>query len=682
MEYNINFIRNSYIRFARDHKDELVDAFWSCVKEGNLILREEVSQFEDNLAKFTGAKYAIGTGSGTDALFLSCIALGIKGNWDYLLRQVDEGKMTFQEAEQKFEGDEVITVSHTFIASIQCIVHAGARPILVDVGPNELMDVSLIEAAITPRTKAILPVHFHGKVCDMDNIMELAKKYNLYVIEDGCQALGSSYKGKMAGSFGNVGCFSSKAGVTTEEGVKLISRIKEGNRVLTHKNRFRRVTQVFKRKYRGDWYRLVVKGMRSTATWKSRFITATEEHPIYANRGGKKLWISIKNLRLTDKVYIQKSNCEICKRTIPFYWRLCEWCNPAQLPGVAEKIAMSKNKGALMNREISKFPHFYNDILPYAEQLKKEGFKVVPIGVAVPDIIAVKDNKIFAYEIENQIARKRKINKYGEFAEFYDAIRWIEPKRNPAIQKQKNSYFVDSDDEVCVFVESIKKFKKNETTVYNLEVEEDHSYFVGKVAVHNCFSFNTPKLLGGFGDGGGIVTNDRELAEKLYLLRNHWNMAQTSVRMVDFPTPEIVRWAYKSRLDNIQAALLNVKFKYYNQFLSRRQEIAKMYLDGMKDLPIKLPVYHEGDVIQEFIIRIGNSEERQRFKEFMDKKSIELLIRETTPNHKVKYLYLDNFNLPVTENISKDACRLPSYPELENQEVSYIVSSIREFYGK
>lgn len=402
MEYKINFIKNSYIRFAEQHKEELINAFWDCVSKGNLILREEVSQFEDNLAKFTDTKYAVGTGSGTDALFLSCIALGIKGNWDYLLRQVDEGKMTFQEAEQKFEGDEVITVSHTFIASIQCIVHAGARPILIDVGPNELMDVAQIEVAITPRTKAILPVHFHGKVCDMDKIMELAKKYNLYVIEDGCQALGSSYKGKMAGSFGNVG----------------------------------------------------------------------------------------------------------------------------------------------------------------------------------------------------------------------------------------------------------------------------------------CFSFNTPKLLGGFGDGGGIVTNDRALAEKLYLLRNHWNMAQTSVRMVDFPTPEIVRWAYKSRLDNIQAALLNVKFKYYNQFLARRQEIANMYLEGMKDLPIKLPVYNEGDVIQEFIIRIGNSDERQKFKEFMDTKSIELLIRETTPNHKVKYLYLDNFNLPVTENISLDAVRLPAYPELKNEEIKYIVSSIREFYGK
>src|SRR5438105_10774990 len=99
MEYKINFIKNSYIRFAEKHKDELIGAFWDCVSKGNLILREDVSQFEDRLAQYTGTKYGIGVNSGTDALFLSCKALGIG------------------------PGDEVITVAHTFIASIQCIVN-------------------------------------------------------------------------------------------------------------------------------------------------------------------------------------------------------------------------------------------------------------------------------------------------------------------------------------------------------------------------------------------------------------------------------------------------------------------------------------------------------------------------------------------------------------------------------
>ena len=212
------------------------------------------------------------------------------------------------------------------------------------------------------------------------------------------------------------------------------------------------------------------------------------------------------------------------------------------------------------------------------------------------------------------------------------------------------------------------------------------STFKGKMAGSfgdtGCFSFNTPKLLGGFGDGGAVVTNNRDLCEKLYLLRNHWNMAQTSVRMADFPTPDIVQWAFKSRLDNIQAALLNVKFKYYRDFLKRRKQIADIYCQGLKGLPLKLPTYGDGDVIQEFIIRIGSEDMRAKFKNFMDQKSIEILIRETTPNHKVKNLYLDNFSLPVTESISKDAVRLPAYPELTDEEVNYIISAIKEFYAK
>ena len=102
----------------------------------------------------------------------------------------------------------------------------------------------------------------------------------------------------------------------------------------------------------------------------------------------------------------------------------------------------------------------------------------------------------------------------------------------------------------------------------------------------------------------------------------------------------------------------------------------------MKDLPIKLPEYTDEDVIQEFILRIGSDKERERFKKHMDKKGIELLIRETIPNHKVKDLYLDHYHLPVTENISKDSSRLPCYPELTNKEINYIIKSVREFYGK
>jgi len=184
MKYKINFINNSYRRFYSQHKKEIDDAIQSCLSRGELTLREEVWDLEKKLAKYIGTKYALTLNSGTDAIFLSLKALGIKKN------------------------DEVITVSHTFIAPIQAIVHCGATPILVDVNNDEQIDVNQIEKVITKRTKAILPVHLTGNMCNMPEIMRIAKKHELFVVEDACQALGAVLESKKAGSWGDTGCFS------------------------------------------------------------------------------------------------------------------------------------------------------------------------------------------------------------------------------------------------------------------------------------------------------------------------------------------------------------------------------------------------------------------------------------------------------------------------------------------
>lgn len=165
-------------------KEEIFKAFDDVLSRGDLILRKDVEDFQNSIANFIGAKYAIGLNSGTDTMFLTLKALGIG------------------------EGDEVITVSHTFVASIAVVVQAGAKPVLIDVKDDFLMDESQLEAAITPKTKAIIPVHLNGRVCEMDKIMEIARKHNLFVIEDTAQALGAKYNGKMAGSFGIAGSFS------------------------------------------------------------------------------------------------------------------------------------------------------------------------------------------------------------------------------------------------------------------------------------------------------------------------------------------------------------------------------------------------------------------------------------------------------------------------------------------
>lgn len=183
-KYKIDFINSSYRRFYKQHRNEILPAIDKCYKNGDFVLRDEVFKFEHELSKFLGVKHVIGVNSGTDALRVAYKCLGLK------------------------PGDEVITVSHVFIAPIEEIVHWGAKPVLIDVNEDGLMNADLIEKAITKKTVGIVPIHLSGKVCDMDKIMKIAKKHNLWVVEDACQALGASYKGKKAGTIGDAGCFS------------------------------------------------------------------------------------------------------------------------------------------------------------------------------------------------------------------------------------------------------------------------------------------------------------------------------------------------------------------------------------------------------------------------------------------------------------------------------------------
>ena len=167
------------------YKQDIMEAIQRVCETGPYILGPQVEAFEDEFADYHSTKYCIGVGSGTDALALT-------------LKSFDIGV-----------GDEVITVSHTALATAAAIVIAGAKPVLVDIEEDYFtMDPKVIEAAITPRTKAIIPVHLYGQPCDMDPIMDIANKYNLKVIEDCAQAHGARYKGKKVGTIGHAGCFS------------------------------------------------------------------------------------------------------------------------------------------------------------------------------------------------------------------------------------------------------------------------------------------------------------------------------------------------------------------------------------------------------------------------------------------------------------------------------------------
>jgi len=168
-------------------RDEVREAIDGVLDGMQLTLGPNVRAFDQEFAAFVGTKHAIGVGSGTDALQLAIRALGIS------------------------DGDEVITVSHTFFATVEAVLYSGARPILVDVDERTMnMDVAAAAQAITPRTKALMPVHLYGRTVDMRPYLELAREHGIVVIEDACQSHGASLDiaGKRAGSAGVAGCFS------------------------------------------------------------------------------------------------------------------------------------------------------------------------------------------------------------------------------------------------------------------------------------------------------------------------------------------------------------------------------------------------------------------------------------------------------------------------------------------
>tara|TARA_B100001175_G_scaffold314786_1_gene324847 strand:+ start:19444 stop:20553 length:1110 start_codon:yes stop_codon:yes gene_type:complete len=154
------------------------------IKNSTYILKDDVSIFEKNICKYLNVKYCVGLNSGTDALLLALSQLNLK------------------------KGDEVITTPLTYVATISAILHVGAKPIFVDIADDFNIDVLQIEKKITKKTKCILPVHLFGRCCDMQKINNIAKKYNLSVIEDSAQSFGSKINNRFSGTFGNIGCFS------------------------------------------------------------------------------------------------------------------------------------------------------------------------------------------------------------------------------------------------------------------------------------------------------------------------------------------------------------------------------------------------------------------------------------------------------------------------------------------
>jgi len=180
--YQVPFVdpRTHYARLKREIDAAIVD----CLTRGDLVYRQQLRTFEEHFAAFVGTRYAVGVNSGYHALYFALVAAGITS------------------------GDEVITVGHTFVATVSAIIHCGATPVLVDVLDDYTMDPEQVERAITPRTRAILPVHLNGRLCDMDRLLPIAERHGVIVVEDAAQALGAQFRGRGAGALGTAGCFS------------------------------------------------------------------------------------------------------------------------------------------------------------------------------------------------------------------------------------------------------------------------------------------------------------------------------------------------------------------------------------------------------------------------------------------------------------------------------------------
>jgi dTDP-4-amino-4,6-dideoxygalactose transaminase len=211
-------------------KDEIDSAVLKVLESTQFVLGNEVTALEEEFANYCDADYGVAVNSGTSALHLALLAVGIR------------------------PGDEVITVPFTFVATVAAIDYVGAKPVFVDIDPvSYTIDVTKIEQAITEQTKAILPVHLYGQPADMEVILEIARRYNLAVIEDAAQAHGAEYKGQRTGSMGDIGCFSFYPG-------KNLGAYGEGGMVVTNNPEYLRTIRMLR-----DWgqerrYHHVLKG--------------------------------------------------------------------------------------------------------------------------------------------------------------------------------------------------------------------------------------------------------------------------------------------------------------------------------------------------------------------------------------------------------------------------------------
>lgn len=223
---------NYFTKEAKLQGRELSQAFQRVLYSGQYILGREVASFEDLFAGYLSIQYCIGVGNGLEALQIALLALGVG------------------------EGDEVITTPLSAVATTLAVLAVGARPVFMDTTDFGLIDAGLVQKAITPKTRAILPVHLYGQSVDLDKILHICKKHKLFLIEDACQAHGSEYNGKKLGTFGDLGCFSFYP-------TKNLGALGDGGAIVTGNGRLAKICREIRDYGQADKYHHVRFGLNS-----------------------------------------------------------------------------------------------------------------------------------------------------------------------------------------------------------------------------------------------------------------------------------------------------------------------------------------------------------------------------------------------------------------------------------
>jgi dTDP-4-amino-4,6-dideoxygalactose transaminase len=203
------------------HEEAFVGIFRDVLRRGAFIQQQDLADFEQHLASYLGVKHAIGTGNATDGLVMGLRAAGVG------------------------PGDEVVLPSHTMVASAAAVAHVGAKPVLADCGADHLVDPASMAASVTPRTRALMPVHLNGRTCDMDAIGAIARKGGLWIVEDAAQGLGSRFRGRAAGTFGVAAAFSFYP-------AKILGCLGDGGAVVTDDDEVARAVRLLRDHGRGE----------------------------------------------------------------------------------------------------------------------------------------------------------------------------------------------------------------------------------------------------------------------------------------------------------------------------------------------------------------------------------------------------------------------------------------------